>query len=193
MRNRLVSNAVKITCKNKSAYIILLIIVIIAGILMQLLPPQILRSIIDNNVSKGKYEGVLKLSYYYLLAVVLGGAADFMREYMMAILGQDILLNIRLNMAKKLSRLPISYFSNKAVGEIMSQFTSDVDAVGTLFTSGLIGLLADGLKIVGILISIYILNPALALYMLILIPIIYLITKFLNPIHSKHKWNPERQ
>ncbi|MCF6465573.1 ABC transporter ATP-binding protein [Clostridium sp. Cult2] len=178
MRNRLVSNAVKITCKNKSAYIILLIIAIIAGILMQLLPPQILRSIIDNNVSKGIYEGVLKLSYYYLLAVVLGGAADFMREYMMAILGQDILLNIRLNMAKKLSRLPISYFSNKAVGEIMSQFTSDVDAVGTLFTSGLIGLLSDGLKAVGILISIYILSPELALCMLILIPIIYLITKF---------------
>lgn len=101
-----------------------------------------------------------------------------MREYMMATLGQDVLLNIRLNMAKKLSRLPISYFSNNAVGEIMSQFTSDVDAVGTLFTSGIIGLLSDGLKTIGIMVSIYILSPTLALYMLILIPIIYWITKF---------------
>src|SRR5699024_3120490 len=60
----------------------------------------------------------------------------------------------------------------------MSQITSDVDAVGTLFTSGLIGLLSDGLKAIGIIISIYILSSKLALYMLILIPIIYLITKF---------------
>ena len=178
LKSKIVSNAIKTTCKDKLIYIIFLIIAIIAGILMQLVPPQILKNIIDNNISKGIYDGVLKLSTYYLLAIILGGVFDFIREYMMAILGQDILLNIRLNMAKKLSRLPISYFSNNAVGEIMSQFTSDVDAVGTLFTSGLIGLLTDGLKAIGIMISIYLLSPILALYMLILIPIIYLITRF---------------
>ena len=178
MKNKIVSNAIKATSNNKLKYIVILIIAIIAGILMQLVPPQILRSIIDNNISKGVYNGLWKLSSYYLLAVVLGGVADFMREYMMAIIGQDIILNIRLNMAKKLSKLPILYFSNNAVGEIMSQFTSDVDAVGTVFTSGLIGILSDGLKTVGIIISIFILSPKLALYMLILIPIIYLITRF---------------
>ena len=178
LKNKIVSNAIRTTCKDKLIYIIFLVIAIIAGILMQLVPPQILKNIIDNNISKGIYDGVWKLSTYYLLAIVLGGVFDFIREYMMATLGQGILLNIRLNMAKKLSKLPISYFSNNAVGEIMSQFTSDVDAVGTLFISGLIGLLSDGLKAIGIMISIYLLSPTLALYMLILIPIIYLITRF---------------
>ena len=178
MKNRIVSTAFKTTFKNKLIYIIFLIIAIMAGVLMQLVPPQILKNIIDNNISKGVYDGIWKLSWYYLLSVVLSGAADFTREYMMAIIGQDILLNIRLNMAKKLSKLPISYFSNNAVGEIMSQFTSDVDAVGIIFTSGLIGMLSDGLKTIGIMISIYILSPTLALYMLILIPIIYLIVRF---------------
>ena len=178
LKNKIVSNAVKTTCKNKLIYIIFLTVAIVGGILMQLVPPQILKNIIDNNILKGIYDGIWKLSIYYLMAIVLSGAADFMREYMMATIGQDILLNIRLNMAKKLSRLPISYFSNNAVGEIMSQFTSDVDAVGTLFTSGLIGLLSDTLKAIGIMVSIYILSPILALYMLILIPIIYLIARF---------------
>jgi ATP-binding cassette subfamily B multidrug efflux pump len=178
LKSKIVSTAVKTTCKNKYIYIIFLIIAIIAGILMQLIPPQILKNIIDNNISKGVYEGIWRLSCYYLLAVVIGGIADFVREYMMAIVGQDILLNIRLNMARKLSKLPISYFSNNSVGEIMSQFTSDVDAVGTLFTSGLIGMMSDVLKTVGIMISIYILSPNLAIYMLILIPIIYLIARF---------------
>ena len=178
LKNKIVSNAIRTTCKDKLIYIIFLVIAIIAGILMQLVPPQILKNIIDNNISKGIYDGVWKLSTYYLLAIVLGGVFDFIREYMMATLGQGILLNIRPNMAKKLSKLPISYFSNNAVGEIMSQFTSDVDAVGTLFISGLIGLLSDGLKAIGIMISIYLLSPTLALYMLILIPIIYLIARF---------------
>ncbi|SHH84813.1 ABC transporter ATP-binding protein [Sporanaerobacter acetigenes] len=178
MKNKIVSNAIKISCKEKILYIIFLIIAIVAGIVMQLIPPQILKSIIDNNISKGVYEGIWKLSLYYLLAVVFSGAFDFLREFMMAIIGQNILLNIRLNMAKKLSKLPISYFSNNAVGEIMSKFTQDVDAVGTLFTSGLIGIISDGLKTIGIIISIYILSPKLALYVLVLIPIIYLIARF---------------
>ena len=178
MKNKIVSNAIKTTGNNKLKHIIFLIIAIIAGILMQLVPPQILKGIIDNNIAKGVYDGLWKLSFYYLLAVILGGFADFVREYMMAILGQDIILNIRINMAKKLSKLPISYFSNNAVGEIMSQFTSDVDAVGTVFTSGLIGMLSDGLKAIGIMISIFILSPKLTLYMLVLIPIIYLIARF---------------
>ena len=178
MKNKIVSNSIKTTFKDKFIYIIFLAIAIIVGILMQLIPPQILKNIIDNNISKGIYDNLLKLSCYYLLAVVLGGVADFFREYMMAIVGQNILLNVRLNMAKKLSELPISYFSNNAVGEIMSRFTSDVDAVGTLFTSGLIGMLSDGLKAVGIIISIYFLSPTLALYMMILVPIIYLIARF---------------
>ena len=178
LKSKIVSNAIKTSSKNKLIYIVFLICAIIAGILMQLVPPQILKNIIDNNISKGIYDGVWKLSTYYLLAILLAGIFDFIREYMMAVLGQDILLNIRLNMAKKLSKLPISYFSNNPTGQIMSQFTSDVDAVGTLFTSGLIGLLSDGLKAIGIMVSIYILSPILALYMLILIPIIYMLARF---------------
>lgn len=145
---------------------------------MQLIPPQILKTIIDKNIATGIYSGVFKLSLYYLLAVSLSGAADFVRELMIAIIGQSILSNIRYNLAKKLSRLPISYYSNNPIGEVMSHFTSDVDSIGTLFTAGIIDMLADALKTIGILISIYLLSPALALYVLILIPIIYLITKF---------------
>ncbi len=177
-RNKTVTMAIKSTCKNMPLAIIGLISAIIMGIAMQLLPPQILKNIIDNNISKGISEGVWKLSWLYLMAVIISGMADFLREFMMAIIGQNILSNIRLNMGKKLSRLPISYFSNNSVGGIMSYFTSDVDAVGTLFTTGIIGMLADGLKALGILISIYILSPYLMMYVIILVPIIYLLAKF---------------
>ncbi len=192
LKNKIVSLSFRRTFRNKFMYIIFLFIAITAGIAMQLVPPQLLKNIIDNNISKGVYAGVWKLSCYYLLAVVLSGLADFMREFMMAIVGQDMLMNIRLNMAKKLSKLPIGYFTNNAVGEIMSQFTSDVDAVGTLFTSGLIGMISDVLKALGIIISIYILSPVLALYISILIPILYLIVRFFKTKTFKAQMDTRR-
>ena len=174
--NGIAASALKSTIKNKLVQSIFLATAILGGIAMQLVPPQILKSIIDNNISKGIYSGVMKLSLYYLLAVVLSGAFDFLRELMMAIIGQDILANIRYNMGKKLKKLPIAYYSNNAVGEIISRFTSDVDAVGTLFSEGLVGMLADGLKALGIIVSVYLISPVLALYLLIFIPVIYFIT-----------------
>lgn len=177
-KNRIVFASVKSTCKSKPLSILLLFIAILTGIAMQLIPPQILKSIIDDNISTGVYAGVWRLSYFYLLAVAFSGIADFIRELMIAIIGQNILSNIRFNMAKKLSKLPISYFSNNPIGEVMSHFTSDVDSIGTLFTTGIIGMVADGLKTLGIIVSIYVLSPTLALYILILIPIIYLIARF---------------
>ncbi|MDV3427510.1 MAG: ABC transporter ATP-binding protein/permease [Bacillota bacterium] len=178
MKNRIIENSLKTTVKEKPFSIILLFIAIILGIFMQLVPPQILKNIIDNNISKGIYQGIWKLSYYYLIAVLISGFADFIREFMMADIGQDILLNIRYNMGKKLSYLPISYFSNNPIGQVISRFTSDVDAVGSLFTSGIIGMIADSLKAVGIIVSIYLLSPVLSLYVFLLIPILYFIAKF---------------
>ncbi|MFA6941912.1 MAG: ABC transporter transmembrane domain-containing protein, partial [Clostridiaceae bacterium] len=119
MKNRIIENSLKTTAKEKPFSIILLFVAIILGILMQLVPPQILKNIIDNNISKGIYQGIWKLSYYYLIAVLISGFADFIRELMMANIGQDILLNIRYNMGKKLSCLPISYFSNNPIGQVI--------------------------------------------------------------------------
>jgi len=178
MKNRIIENSLKTTVKEKPLSIILLFMAIILGIFMQLVPPQILKNIIDNNISRGIYQGIWKLSCYYLIAVLISGFADFIREFMMASIGQDILLNIRYNMGKKLSYLPISYFSNNPIGQVISRFTSDVDAVGSLFTSGIIGMIADSLKAVGIIVSIYLLSPVLSLYVLLLIPILYFIAKF---------------
>jgi ATP-binding cassette subfamily B multidrug efflux pump len=176
--HKIVKASLSSTLRAKPFAIFLLFISIVTGIAMQLLPPQILKTIIDKNISAHIYSGVWKLSIYYLLAVVISGISDFIRELMIAITGQNMLANIRFNMAKKLSKLPIAYFSNNPIGGIMSHFTSDVDSVGSLFTTGLVGMLADGLKTLGIIISIYFLNSTLALYVLILIPVIYLITKF---------------
>lgn len=185
MNNKIVTSAFKDTLKNKKLSLIILVIVVIFGIVMELIPPQLLRLIIDDNIANGIYEGVWKFSLFYLSAIILSRISDFIREVMIANIGQDALSKIRYNMAKKLKKLPISYYSHNAVGEIMSRFTADVDSVGVIFSEGLVGMIADVLKIIGIIVSIYILSPALALYAIILIPIIYFITKIFNDTSFK--------
>jgi ATP-binding cassette subfamily B protein len=143
-KSRIVLKALKNTSKNKPFSIIVLGAAIAAGIGMQLLPPQILRNIIDTHISKGISEGIWILAAYYLFAIIAGAAADLLREITLASVGQDLLSSIRHSMAKKLLKLPAAYLSDNSVGSVMSYFTSDVDTVGTVLTSGLISIMAQG-------------------------------------------------
>lgn len=182
---KIIRNAFKATRSKKPVVITVLVFSIAAGIGMQLLPPQILRNMIDNHITKGISSGLWVLAAYYLFAVILGAAADLAREITLASVGQDLLSNIRFYMAEKLLRLPVAYFSNNSTGALMSYFTADVDTVGSALTSGIISIMADSLKAIGIVVSIYMMSHSLALFVLLLIPVIYIITDYFNKITLK--------
>ena len=182
----------KTTFKKKPLWVVSLIIAIVCGVLIQLIPPQILRNIIDNHISTGQFKGIWLLASLYLGAILLTGLLDFFRELTMALVGEKMISEIRFNMAKKLSKLPISYFDNNSVGSVMSYFTSDVDAVGTLITSGVIGIIADGLKALGIIVSIFLISPKISIYVVIIIPIIFIITRYFKSATLKAQLETRR-
>ncbi len=58
-------------------------------------------------------------------------------------------------MMAKLARVNAGYFSSQDSGALVSRFTNDVDAINTLFASGVTGMLVSVFKIVGIVVSIW--------------------------------------
>jgi len=158
-------------------YLILLII-IIAGMGLQLLPALILRDIVDKHFSNKIFEGVWKLAIYYLGVMATINIAEFIKAIVTTWLGQQTLIEVRNNMARKLLKLPISYFAKTSVGEVMSRLTTDVSAVNTLFSSGIINALTDTLKIFGLVGSLYILAPQLLWLIAICFPIILFLSNF---------------
>ena len=122
--NKIVTNAFKDTIRNRKWGVVILVIAILFGVLMELVPPQLLKMIIDDNIANGIYEGVWKLSVFYLIATILSKLSDFIREVMIANIGQDALAKIRYNMANKLKKLPISYYSHNAARRNNESFYS---------------------------------------------------------------------
>jgi len=156
----------------------ILLIIIIAGMGLQLLPALILRDIVDKHFSNKIFEGVWKLAIYYLSVMATINVTEFIKAIVTTWLGQQTLLEVRNNMAKKLLKLPISYFAKTPVGEVMSRLTTDVGAVNTLFSSGIINALTDTLKIFGLVGSLYILAPQLLWLIAICFPIILFLSNF---------------
>ncbi|HEX2927890.1 MAG TPA: ABC transporter ATP-binding protein [Ruminiclostridium sp.] len=156
----------------------LLLFTIVAGMALQLVPALLIRQIVDEHFSKGLFEGVWRLAGFYLAATAGISIVEFVKVIVTTWLGQQVLLGVRSRMSERLSRLPMGYFAVTPVGEVMSRLTTDVDAVNTLFSSGLVGVITDLLKVFGLAISLYILSPQLLWVVLVSLPVVYLLSDY---------------
>lgn len=146
--------------------------------LLELLPPMLLKRVVDVYIKSGDIHGTWTTAVLYLLASLGSSTFSFIQTYITTYIGQNILIELRLFMAEHLKKLPMSYYTKTPVGEIMSRMTSDVDSVNTLFSSGLISSFTDLLKVFGIATAMYVISPVLCIIALLAAPGIFMVASY---------------
>ena len=155
MKNGLVKKSIVNVIKRNIPMVVLLAFSICGVVLTSLIPPQILKRVIDNNLVPKNSNGLLMLAVAYMAVLLFVGIFDFMKEAVLTVLGQKITKEIRFKMMEKLERINTIFFSSNESGTVVSRFTNDVDAINSMFTSGIVGMMIDCFKIIGIVISIW--------------------------------------
>ena len=163
--------------KSHKLLTLLLSFIIIATIALSISTPQVLRYIIDDYLIP-KDKNLLLPSLLYFGTIVFLGIFNFAKEGIITIFGQKIIRKIKEEMMIKLTKIPIQYLSTNESGSIVSRFTNDVEAVGSLFTNGIVSMIVDTFKIFAIVISIGLFSYKLGILVLFIIPIIYFLTSF---------------
>ena len=114
------------------------------------------------------------------LAFVIISAAlavlRFFESYVMATIGQRVMLDLRVEVFRHLQRMPVAYYDRNPVGRLVTRITSDIEALSELFTSGVVTFLADIMILVGITITLICVNASLALVTLAALPFLLLVT-----------------
>lgn len=161
----------------KYKYLTFLLLFIIIGVIgFSLATPQVLKYIIDDYLTVGG-KNLLFPALLYFSTIVLLGVFNFGKEAIITIFGQKIIRKIKEEMMNKLTKIPIGYLSTNESGSIVSRFSNDVEAVGSLFTSGIVSMVVDAFKIVGIVISIWLFSYKLGILVILIIPVVYFLTK----------------
>lgn len=177
MANSLVKKSILNVLKKNPQIFMGLILVIGGVVIASLIPPQILKHVIDYNLVPKSNDRLVFFALAYLGVLFLIGIFGFMRDSVLTVLGQKITKEIRLRMMEKLEKVNSLFFTANESGVVVSRFTNDVDTINDLFTDGIIGMMIDCLKILGIIASIWMFNDKLGLLTLLLLPIIYGITR----------------
>ena len=177
MNNRILEDVFKKTARENWRLMAFLVAAVVGVVVTSLLPPQILKNIIDQYLVAGQGQGILLPAAGYLLVLLLVAGFDFWKEVLLVLLGQRIAGQIRNRMMKKMSRLPVDFFQKNETGDVASRFTNDVDAVSSLFSNGIVGMCTDCFRIIGIVFSIWLFSRSLGLVIAAVIPILYILTR----------------
>jgi ATP-binding cassette, subfamily B, multidrug efflux pump len=116
------------------------------------------------------------LAFGFLALVVLQFLARFGNAYYFQKLGQKAVLDIRQDCYGHIQRLPLRFFDRNPVGRLVTRVTSDVEAIGEVFASGLVQLAGDALIVIGALTLMMLLDWRLGLIVMGAIPVMAGIT-----------------
>jgi ATP-binding cassette subfamily B protein len=156
--------------------ILLIAVTILAGAGLELVPPLVLKQVVDNHLTPGIPQGLWILAFLYLASVAGVQALGFLTSYLTALTAQSALNDLRVRLYRHLQHLPIRYYDQNPLGDIISRCTADVDTVDTLFSSGVAGLVTDLIRLVTVSIAMIALSPTLALISVFVVPPLLWIT-----------------
>lgn len=71
-----------------------------------------------------------------LAAYLLSAFFSFIQEYIMAGIGERLVLSLRKRMSEKILKLPLRYYDTHQTGEILSRVTNDLDRVAEVLKTG---------------------------------------------------------
>lgn len=124
-------------------------------------------------------DGISILIALLLLTIVIRLVFVAVQGFLVVKLGQQMTAWIREDLFDHVTALAVRFFDRTPVGRLITRLTSDVEALGDVFSTGAIGIIGDVLSILVIAITMFFLQWQLAfMLVLMLVPVTGLIIYF---------------
>jgi ABC-type multidrug transport system fused ATPase/permease subunit len=148
------------------------------NIVVTIYAPFVLQHAIDVDFVSGDLSALLTTSLIYVVLMSATWITAYGQEYLMAIMGQGAVYNIRQDTYKQLQKMGEDFYDKSSSGRIISRLTNDVDRMSELLEGGLISTFAQIFIVFGIGIVIFTVDVTMAIASLSIVPILLLSTVF---------------
>ena len=151
---------------------------IIAGSVLQLVQPWLMKIAIDRYIARGDLTGIDVIAAAFLVTLLLSFALEYVQTWTLQITGQRIMYDMRMQIYEHLQRIDLQFYDRNPVGRLMTRVTTDVDVLNDLFTAGVVSIFGDVFTLIGIMVVLTIMDWRLALIAFSVLPLIVLVTQW---------------
>ena len=131
------------------------------------------------------FTGILKAAALYLLVLLLGFLLNTVSTWMLQKMGQDIVFTMRSQVFEHIQSLSVGFFNTTPVGKLVTRVSNDTEAVNELFSTILVKLFKNIVKIIGFAVVMLSINVKMALYSFLLLPLVTALTFFFRYLSRK--------
>jgi subfamily B ATP-binding cassette protein MsbA len=137
-------------------------------------PPQGGLSQVLASLGAADRVAILKFATLAVLVIAAVGAiCDYTEKYLTTSIGQYVMHDLRQTLYSHIQRLSLEYHDRKQAGDLCSRLTGDIDAIQTFISTGLLGVLANGLALAGMMTVMFYLNWRFTLIALSVAPLLF--------------------
>lgn len=127
-------------------------------------------------IRKTDFSGVLRAAAIYLVVLLVIFLGNMIQTWVLQKMGQDIVYVMREEIFAHIHSLSLSFFNTQPVGKLVTRVANDTEAVNEMFTTVLVKLFRNSIKIIGFGVVMFSINRRLTLYAFLMLPFVAVIT-----------------
>lgn len=159
---------------------IVTLFIILFNSALNLAAPLLIAYAVDHYVTTANMQGILLSAS----ALLLMYAASFFAQYFQMIrtggIGQRVVWNLRNTIFKKLQELPIQFFNQNKTGDLISRINNDTELLNQFFSQYITRFVDSIFMLLGITITVLIVNPKFGTALLLPAVCLLIITKLIG-------------
>ena len=129
-----------------------------------------------NVLRQNDFKGILKAGILFLLLLFSGFFLNLADTWLLQKMGQQIVYKLREETFTHIHSLSLSFFNTTPVGKLVTRVSNDTEAVNELFSTILVKLFKNVVKIIGYAVVMLSINVKMAGISFLLLPLVAILT-----------------
>lgn len=155
-------------------WVTLTLVTIIGISLLSLLPPLLIRNLIDVAIPEGDVKRLSLLALGMIAVPVINGLLGVAQRYASATVGEGLIFDLRSEIYAHLQRMSLRFYTHTQTGEMMSRLNNDVVGAQRAVTGTLVTIVSDSISLVATLLIMIALDWRLTLLSVAILPLFIL-------------------
>ena len=122
------------------------------------------------------FQGILRAAGVYLVVLLAGFVLNAVNTWLLQKMGQKIIFAMRTQVFSHIHSLSLNFFNTTPVGKLVTRVSNDTESINELFTTILVKLFKNVVKIIGYAVVMLSIDVRLALVSFAFMPIVAVLT-----------------
>jgi len=158
--------------------LVLVFLMLIGVTALSLLPPYLIQRTVDGPITSGSLSGLIPYGVVYFTSILALFGLRFGHTYLLQTVGQKALVGLRQALFEHILKQDMRFFNTTPVGQIVSRLSNDIEALTELLSTSIVIVASNMVTVLGIIVTMFLINWRLALLGLAVMPIMTIATVY---------------